>query len=158
MTPSAIVPQRTLLYKTPTGTPTYISWRNMLARTKATHKNAHRYYNRGIHVCDRWMNFDNFVEDMGLRPEGKTIDRIDNDRGYEPGNCQWASQKDQCSNKENCRLITIDGETHTLKEWDRVRGFRPNVVWYRLNRGWSERDAVLLPLIKTGPKFKGGKQ
>lgn len=81
--------------------PTHRSWVAMKNRCKyPSQKNWKNYGGRGICVCERWMSsFQNFLDDMGERPEGKTLDRIDSDRGYEPGNCRWATRKEQEGNK-----------------------------------------------------------
>lgn len=81
------------------GTRTYQSWTHMKSRCKPSSHARHIYFERGIKVCERWRSFDNFLADMGERPTGKSLDRIDNDRGYEPGNCRWATPKEQTDNR-----------------------------------------------------------
>jgi hypothetical protein len=83
--------------------PTYHTWRSMHRRCKSD-EHAANYRERGIRVCDRWALFENFLADMGERPEGMTIDRRDNDRGYEPGNCRWATSAQQTRNRSFTRL------------------------------------------------------
>jgi hypothetical protein len=80
-------------------TPTYRSWQNMKSRCSPIYAHACDYIERGIKVCDRWKDFENFLADMGERPEGLTLDRINNEGHYEPGNCRWATSSEQAKNK-----------------------------------------------------------
>jgi hypothetical protein len=78
----------------------YKSWKAMMARCNNPAHSRSRYYSeRGITVCERWFDFANFYADMGDRPKGKSIDRIDNSKGYEPSNCRWATQQEQILNR-----------------------------------------------------------
>ncbi len=82
-----------------TNTPTWQSWKAMLERVQPTHKSRKYYYDRNITVIKRWLIFENFLTDMGERPTGTTLDRIDNNRGYTPGNCRWVTPKQQAANR-----------------------------------------------------------
>lgn len=85
-------------------TPTYVSWSNMTQRTTNPRHPAWKYYGgRGITVCERWRDFATFLGDMGERPAERSLDRIDNDGDYEPGNCRWATRREQRLNQRNTR-------------------------------------------------------
>lgn len=89
-------------------------------------------------MCKRWDSFLNFFEDMGERPDGMTIDRIDTNGNYEPLNCRWATPKEQARNKTNNRLM-FDGKT--LAEHCEVKNIDHKVVTYRLSKGYSVKDS-----------------
>lgn len=130
------------------GSRVYRIWNAMLQRCR--NKNVERYPvygGRGITVCKRWMKFENFYEDMGDVPAGKSIDRIDNDLGYFKENCRWASSKEQCANKRKTVKFLFNGEVLTLTEHARVVGIKPHTVYMRLRSGWSIHDA-----LTTSPK------
>jgi hypothetical protein len=112
----------------------------------------------GITVCERWRdNFVNFLEDMGERPDGHTLDRFPNKRGnYEPGNCRWANIEEQQQNLSNNRMITSGGKTMCASQWARELGAMPSVILYRINKGWSHDDAVSVP-VKLGNRIKSKK-
>lgn len=103
----------------------------------------HRYGGRGIVICERWLNsFANFLADMGPRPEGTSLDRIDNNGNYEPGNCRWATQKEQMRNMSRNRSVTAFGETRLMCEWEEIAGLTSGSVSNRLRNGWSPERAV----------------
>ena len=131
-----------------TKTSEYISWKNMKARCfNPNYKNYSNWGGRGITVCDRWLNFENFLADMGLKPTPKhSLDRIDNDGDYFPENCKWSTRVEQENNKRNNHLITIGCVTLTIAQWTKEMGFPKNLILMRLNREWSEFDAVMTPV------------
>lgn len=130
--------------------PTYKAWGSMKERClKPSHKSYHHYGERGITICDRWIeSFENFLEDMGERPSTRhSIDRIDNDGNYEPGNCRWATAKQQQRNKRDNRLVTAFGETKTLCEWcdDSRCSIERDTLSWRLRNGWEPEVAISKP-------------
>lgn len=128
--------------------PTYRTWMAMIQRCTNPNKSNYKYYGgRGIAVCEKWRTFAGFLEDMGERPDGTTIDRINGDAGYSRENCRWASRVVQASNKPGCvRMVTVDGVTTTLSEACRRRGLKIGTVWERLKAGMSDEAALKTPL------------
>lgn len=127
-------------------TPTWNSWSSMLARCyRSSHKSYHDYGGRGITVCERWHEYVNFRDDMGRRPPGTQLDRIDNSGNYQPGNCRWATSKQNNNNRRSSRLITWRGEARTLTEWTEVLGIDRGTVWKRLFAGWDIDRAFTEP-------------
>lgn len=117
---------------------TYQSWLCMRRRCNdAGHQHFEHYGERGISICDRWSDYDNFFVDMGPRPEGLTLERDDNSKGYSPENCRWATHVEQCSNRRSNVVITWQGQTKTLKQWAEILGFPYKTMWARKKAGWS---------------------
>lgn len=123
---------------------TYRSWRAMLGRCRNQNdKMYHRYGGRGISVCDRWLEFENFLADMPTKPTGATIERIDNDGDYCPDNCRWATRKEQNRNSTNNRVLEIYGQKKCVAEWCEISGVSQSVANARLNRlGWTEKESI----------------
>lgn len=123
--------------------PTYSVWCAIHSRCKAASgKSKKLYADRGIRVCARWRVYANFLEDMGLRPEGTSIDRINNALGYEPGNCRWATPKQQALNRRSNVILEYNGETLHLTQWSEKLGISYSAITNRLKRGWSIEDAL----------------
>lgn len=126
------------------GTPTYNSWAGMLHRCSSAAKGKERrnYFEKGVRVCDRWHDFANFIADMGERPAGTSIDRIDGSRGYSPDNCRWATSKQQANNTAANHLVTLRGKTQTVAQWAEEVGVKQNTLLYRLRRGTPPEKAL----------------
>ena len=126
-------------------------WRAMVARcTNPNHKAYNRYGGRGITVCHQWLKYENFLADMGEPPEGLTLERIDNDKGYDPVNCKWATLSEQQKNKERTKIYSNGSFTGTLVEcakflgiskelahwrWKQHGTFEKGVGWQKLQKG-----------------------
>jgi hypothetical protein len=125
-------------------------WRGMHNRCYNQNvKSFANYGGRGIFVDFRWhgaSGYQQFLKDMGQRPDGASIDRIDNGGPYSPENCQWATKNAQANNKRNNRWITANGKTQTLAQWARDLGCNPANILYRLKKGMSEAEAVMKPV------------
>lgn len=122
-----------------TNTPEYMTWTNMKTRCYNTAYHLYpNYGGRGIKVCDRWLNsFESFLEDMGPRPLGTSIDRFpDKDGNYEPGNCRWATSIQQQNNNSRNKFIEFNGKTMTLAQWSRETGIGIGTIRNRMKSGW----------------------
>ena len=124
--------------------PTYSTWRAMKSRCLLRSSRNFDYYGgRGITVCDRWLeSFENFLSDMGERPVGASIDRIDNDKGYYKENCRWATTQEQQSNRSDNVLITYNGEQKTQSQWAEYAGILVTTFRNRIASGWSIERAI----------------
>ena len=131
-----------------TKTPEYDAWAQMKQRCfNPNHKAYSNYGDRGITVCDRWLDSDNFLTDMGTKPSPKhSLDRINNDGDYCPKNCRWATKAEQDNNRRSNRFITIGCVTLNITQWTKEMGFGKGVIQNRLNKGWSEYKAVMTPV------------
>lgn len=129
----------------------YGIWSHMLNRCNSKKNIGYSLYGgRGIKVCDRWLKFENFWEDMKANySDSLSIDRIDNNGNYEPGNCRWATPEQQQQNKrqsKNGRLITYEGQTKTLMQWAKSLKMRFTTLQMRLNSGWTVEKALNTPV------------
>lgn len=115
-------------------TPTYRSWSGMIQRCTNPKRPFYRIYGaRGIKVCERWLVFENFLADMGERPEGATLDRINPNGNYEPENCRWATTLEQANNTRRNRVVRDGAQSHTMAEWARSLGLS-YMQFYHLHR------------------------
>jgi hypothetical protein len=121
----------------------YRIWRHMVARCRDDRNPAWSDYGgRGIVVCERWLQFDNFLADMGRRPPSQSLDRIDNNGHYEPGNVRWATDQQNANNRRSNWLVTLNGVTRTKAEWARELGLSRSGFSHRLKSGLFKPDAV----------------
>ena len=119
--------------------PTYTVWKSMIQRCMNPNQKSYQHYGgRGITVCERWKNFENFLADMGERPmDNLSLDRIDNSLGYFKENCRWATRKEQDRNKRNSVLITWNGITKNLVDWVKEWNINCNTFRYHLSKNKS---------------------
>ena len=129
----------------------YWIWNGILNRCgRATNKTMTTYYaDRGVTVCDEWSGsegFERFYEHVGSAPSSEhTIDRLDNDRGYEPGNVRWATRREQHRNRTDNRMLTAFGKTMCLKDWAAEVGIKRTTLGRRIRAGWEVERALTTP-------------
>lgn len=130
----------------------------MMRRCYNSADHVYRHYGaRGIKVCEQWHDYWQFKEDMWPRPQGLTLERIDNDGDYCPENCKWATVLEQGNNRRTSRKITMNGETKTIPDWCRDYGVsKVSTVRQRLDRGWNLQDALTKPIreFRNTSKFR----
>jgi hypothetical protein len=128
---------------------TYRIWQGMITRCHSpSTRHWPQYGGRGIEVCARWRDsYTAFLTDMGEAKDGLSIDRIDNNGPYAPGNCRWATREVQARNTRRNRFLTWDGRTATLMEWSRQTGIHHRTIGSRLKLGWSLSAALTTPAV-----------
>jgi hypothetical protein len=146
---------RTLIKRLPQRPAEYRTWISMRRRCRdKNHKSYRHYGGRGIEVCARWSSFESFIKDMGPRPSDKhTIDRIDNDKGYFPGNCRWATQKQQVRNRRQNRQFCFQGVPMNFSEVAKAIGISRRTLHNRLTR-MSVAEALAMPKKGSGKRGK----
>lgn len=134
-------------------TPIYEAWSHMKQRClNSSDKNFHHYGGRGISICEEWHEFLPFYEwsiTNGYK-EGLSLDRIDNNGNYEPGNCRWTDRITQQNNRRNSIYLTVDGITLPCAEWARRTGIPKNTLRGRILLGWNPKDIISIPAVKGG--------
>jgi hypothetical protein len=130
------------------GSPEWIAWQSMKARCYQPRSISFKNYGaRGITVCDRWVHsYENFLADMGRRPSvSHSLDRIDPNGNYEPGNCRWATTAQQAVNKRNNKRITFEGRALSVREWADKTGIPAGTLYSRFKNGWEPARALTAP-------------
>lgn len=126
------------------------TWYHIVSRCNNPENSDYKDYGgRGIKLCERWENLENFIADMGERPKGYSIERLNNDLGYEPGNCVWADNKTQARNKRTTGWITFQGETKSIAEWSELTGINYSTIRSRRAKGLSPAEILDSKLQKT---------
>lgn len=145
------------------GTRLYNIYYKMIDRCCNKKSHAYKSYGeRGICICDEWMGKDGFVKFMewslknGYK-NGLSIDRIDNNRGYSPENCRWATPKEQQNNRRCNVFLAVNGKTHTIAEWSRISGINVATLYNRHKAGWDDYDVIYKPVDRRKATSKKGR-
>jgi hypothetical protein len=133
---------------------TYRCWANMIQRCTNPRRALYRTYGgRGITVCERWRRFENFLADMGEQPTEMSLDRIDNNGNYEPGNCRWATRAEQSRNTSRNRMLTFNGVTQCAADWAAAVGIPWPTIHRRLKDGWPIERVLTLRAHESRAKL-----
>lgn len=124
----------------------YSIWASMTARCRD--KSDRRYGGRNISVCRRWKRFDMFLADMGPRPQGCSLDRINNNGNYSPGNCRWATPIEQANNTRRNKRVVVGGVSYTISQLARKHGINSETLRDRINRRHGHAETALFPVRK----------
>jgi hypothetical protein len=133
----------------------YNVWHSMKQRCLNKNNAGYPIYGgRGITVCERWLNFENFLADMGNPPEGTSIERKNNDGNYEPDNCRWATRMEQGNNRRDNRYVILNGQQLTVAQATRIIGYSTESLYRSLRVSTDDRNAipVLIPVRTTGKR------
>ncbi len=124
--------------------PTSKSWSEMKQRClNINNKRYKDWGGRGIIVCKRWLeSFENFLTDMGEKPKGTSLDRINNNKGYYKENCRWATPKQQSNNTRRNNMLTYKGKTYSMSQWAIVLGMKQATLNYRFRKGYSSKKIL----------------
>jgi hypothetical protein len=114
------------------------------------HAQYKNYGGRGISICADWQDFSVFLRDMGPKPDGLTIERINNDGNYEAANCRWANRAEQRRNQRTCKILEFNGECMTVEEWGRKIGRDPDTLHHRLRKNYP------IEMVLSSEKFLMG--
>lgn len=136
------------------GTTEYIAWKNMMIRCYQENGKFYNFYGgRGIKVFDRWHTADNFLKDMGLKPDPSlTLERKDSNKDYSPSNCMWGTWDQQVNNRRSNLVIEHNGKKQTAVQWERELGLPKHIISNRITKGkWSHAKALSTPVRPLPP-------
>lgn len=124
-------------------TPTYVSWEGMHYRCRLSSNSSYKYYGaKGVRVCERWNDYGNFLKDMGDKPAGMSLDRIDTSKGYSPDNCRWATEEEQQNNRSNNNRQVVDGIMMGISQCSRVYNIpRSTLATRMISKGMTLQEA-----------------
>lgn len=137
--------------RTSSGFPTFVTWQSMIWRCYNKARDDYQDYGgRGITVCKRWMQFHNFLADMGMKPSGMSLGRMNNDAGYSLANCRWETPSQQARNTRANTILYFKGANRTLVECSEISGIKSDTIGRRLKLGWSVTDALTRKVAAHG--------